>query len=141
VVAVLVCSVLSAGAAPSGPEALPASFASAWNSHSAQAFEKLFTEDADLVAVYDTRDDGRSKIVSDLKDTHEGWAKDTTVTVSKMVVRLVRPDVAVIHFNAELTWPGDEFPPAGRTMLFVAVREAGGWKISSAQVTKPNCPE
>jgi uncharacterized protein (TIGR02246 family) len=128
-----------AGAPIKGPETLVSQFASAWNSHSVTAFEQLFTDDADWVVTYDSLVDGRSKIVADLKETHQGWAKDTTVAVSKTVVRLVRPDVAVIHFNADLQWPGE--PPVGRTMLFVAVKDAGRWKISSGQIAKPNCPE
>jgi uncharacterized protein (TIGR02246 family) len=129
------------GAGPPGPESLVGAFASAWNSHSMPAFERLFTEDADWVTTYDTRDDGRAKIVADLKEAHEGFAKETTVVVRKTSVRLLRPDIAVVHFNAELTWPGNEGPPVGRTMLFVTVREAGTWKISAGQITKPNCPE
>jgi hypothetical protein len=30
--------------------------------------------------------------------------------------------------------------PLGRTLLLVASREAGGWKIAAGQLTKPNCP-
>jgi uncharacterized protein (TIGR02246 family) len=125
---------------PQGPGTLVAQFASAWNSHSVSAFERLFTTDADWVVTYDSLVNGRSNIVADMKETHQGWAKDTTVAVSKAVVRLVRPDVAVIHFNADLAWPGND-PPVGRTMLFVAVKDAGQWKISSGQIAKPNCPE
>jgi uncharacterized protein (TIGR02246 family) len=139
--AILISAVPSGEAAPQGPEALVAGFANALNSHNASAFAQLFTDDADLVTTYDVRADGRSKIVADLEEIHQGgWAKDTTVAVSKTVVRLLRPDVAVIHFNADLKWPGNE-PPVGRTMLFVAVKGAGRWKISAGQVAKPNCPE
>jgi uncharacterized protein (TIGR02246 family) len=126
---------------PPGPESLVEAFASAWNSHSMHAFERLFTEDADWVTTYDTRVDGRAKIVADLKEAHEGFAKETTVAVSKTSVRLLSPDIAVIHYNADLTWPGNEGPPVGRTMLLVAVKTAGTWKISAGQITKPNCPE
>jgi uncharacterized protein (TIGR02246 family) len=139
IAAILIQVVPSGEAAPQGPEALVAGFANAWNSHSVTAFEQLFTDDADWVVTYDSLVDGRSKIVADLKETHQGWAKDTTVAVSKTLVRLVRPDVAVIHFNADLRWPGE--PPVGRTMLFVGVKDAGRWRISSGQIAKPNCPE
>ena len=140
--AILLCWVAAPiEAGPPGPEAVVEGFASAWNSHSIPAFERLFSEDADWVTTYDTRDDGRAKIIADLKEVHEGFAKETTVVVSKTAVRLLRSDVAVVHFNADLTWPGNEGPPVGRTMLFVVARQAGTWKIAAGQITKPNCPE
>jgi uncharacterized protein (TIGR02246 family) len=104
-----------------------------------KAFDGLFTEDADWVTTYDTRDEGRASIVGDLKKAHESWAKAATVVSSKISVRLLRPDVAVVHFNA-LTSVGNERPPVGRTMLFVAVKQADGWRIAAGQITKPNCP-
>lgn len=105
-----------------------------------QAFERLFTEDADWVTTYDTRDDGRTNIVADLKEAHEGFAKDTSVKVSKVTVRHLRPDVAVVHFNADLSVLGGQDQPVGRTMLLVAVRQGDSWRIASGQITKPNCP-
>ena len=98
-------------------------------------------EDADWVTTYDTRADGRAKILADLKEAHQGFAKDSTAQVSKTVVRLLRPDVAVVHFNADMTFPGNYGPPIGRTLLFVAVREAGTWKIAAGHIAKPNCAE
>jgi len=128
------------GSEPSGPEALVDAFTKAWNSHNIQAFEPLFVQDADWVTTYDTRADGRAKILADLKEAHQGFAKDSTAVVSKTAVRLLRPDVAVVHFNADMRWPGND-PPIGRTLLFVAVREAGTWKIAAGHIAKPNCSE
>ena len=122
-----------------GPEGLVDAFVRAWNSHDMKAFERLFTEDADWVTTYDTRDEGRASIVADLRAAHESWAKTATVVSSKVSVRLLRPDVAIVHFNA-LTSVGNERPPAGRTMLFVGVKQADGWRITAGQITKPNCP-
>src|SRR5437667_9024014 len=85
------------------PEDLVDAFVAAWNSHDVNAFERLFAADADWVTTYDVRDDGRANILADLKETHEGWAKSSTIVSSKVSVRVLRPDVAVVHFNAALT--------------------------------------
>jgi len=121
------------------PEDLVDAFVAAWNSHDVNAFERLFAADADWVTTYDVRDDGRANILADLKETHEGWAKSSTIVSSKVSVRVLRPDVAVVHFNAALT-PTLGGTPIGRTMLLVAVKHARAWSIASGQITKPNCP-
>jgi uncharacterized protein (TIGR02246 family) len=122
------------------PEDLVDLFAKAWNAHSIAGFESLFTEDADWVTTFDSRADGRATILADLKEVHEGWAKESSVTISKTVVRLVSPDVAVVHYNAELN-PGPGEATVGRTMLIVAVKKGKEWKISAGQIAKPNCLE
>jgi hypothetical protein len=65
--------------------------------------------------------------------------KSSSVAASDALVTNPRPDVAIVQFNLMMT-PSVGKEPLGRTLLLVASREAGGWKIAAGQLTKPNCP-
>ena len=62
-----------------------------------------------------------------------------TAEASDALVTDLRPDIAIVQFNAMMTM-GQGKEPLGRTLLLVASREADGWKIAAGQLTKPNCP-
>jgi uncharacterized protein (TIGR02246 family) len=128
-----------AAAAQSGADELIERFVQAWNAHDMKAFEALYTADATWVPTFDTRFEGRDAIVADLRKAHEGWAKSSTLEASKPLVKSLRSDVATVQFNVMVTGRQDQ-APLGRTLLLVASKEAGGWKIVAGQLTKPNCP-
>jgi uncharacterized protein (TIGR02246 family) len=119
--------------------ALVERFVAAWNSHDLAAFERLFTSEATWVTTFDTRDEGREAVLKDFRVAHQGWAKSSSVAASDALVTNPRPDVAIVQFNLMMT-PSVGKEPLGRTLLLVASREAGGWKIAAGQLTKPNCP-
>ena len=130
---------IAAAAQSSGADQLIDRFVQAWNSHDMKAFEALYTADATWVATFDARLEGRDAIVADLRTAHESWAKATTVVASKPLAKSMGPDVATVQFNLAMTVKKDA-APIGRTLLLVASKEAGGWKIAAGQLTKPNCP-
>jgi hypothetical protein len=76
--------------------------------------------------------------VADLRKAHESWAKSSTLEASKALVKTLRSGVATVQFNV-MTGRKDQ-APLGRTLLLVASKEAGGWKIVAGELTKPNCP-
>ena len=128
-----------AAAAQSGADELIERFVQAWNAHDMKAFEALYTADATWVPTFDIRHEGRDEIVADLRKAHEGWAKSSTLEASKPLVKSLRSDVATVQFNVMVTGRKDQ-APLGRTLLLVASKEVGGWKIVAGQLTKPNCP-
>lgn len=128
-----------APAAQSGAEGLIERFVQAWNAHDMKAFEAVYTADATWVPTYDTRFEGRDAIVADLRKAHEGWAKSSTLEASKPLVKALSSDAATVQFNVAVSGRPDH-APLGRTLLLVASKEAGVWKIAAGQLTKPNCP-
>ena len=122
------------------PDQIASAFADAWNSHDMTAFDTLFAEDVDWTTTYDARVSGRAAVVADFRAAHADFAGDTRLVPSDVSTRRIRPDVAIIQFNARLTWPGED-AGVGRSMLVVAVEAGSGWRISAGQITKPNCPD
>ncbi|MEO6401674.1 MAG: SgcJ/EcaC family oxidoreductase [Vicinamibacteria bacterium] len=129
----------SSAAQAVGPEALVAGFVRAWNTHDMKALGGLFAEDADFVNVTGRWWKGRAEIQAKHEETHATRFKTTTLAATGTVVRLPRPDVAVIHFNWELTGEIDQEGKAGGprrgVMQIVAAKQAEGWTIIAAQNT------
>ena len=132
-----ICVVTRSQAQSNTPEALIDAFVKAWNSHDGRAFDPLFTEDAIWVPVAEARTEGRSAIVKDFAEIHSTWANTTTVGgLSAMKVQQLRPDVVVVLFHLKFMEGGQDVPGIDRAMVIVAVKEAGGWKIGTGQITK-----
>lgn len=128
------------------PEAIADQFARAWSTHDKAAFERIFTEDAHFIPTYDVVGEGRANVVAGIFEAHEasgrggGWARDTTLTTSKIAVQQFGPDAAVVHFNVSIHAPADRnLPPLERTLLLAVVKQQDGWRIAAGQLTKPNC--
>jgi uncharacterized protein (TIGR02246 family) len=118
------------------PVAVVDDFLKAWNSHDANAFNRLFTEDAILVPVAETRVVGHADVIKELEQIHTTWAKKTTIIARNIKVQSVRPDVVVILFHAKFVQDAKEVPALDRAMIMVAVKQADGWRIAAGQVTK-----
>jgi uncharacterized protein (TIGR02246 family) len=113
-------------------EAIVSQLESAWNAGDGQAFGAPFTPDADFVTIRAEHFRGRDAIASG----HAGifWTiyAGSVVRYTVESVRLLRPDVALLHVYSILNAPSG--PLAGQHMSrFSAVltRDAGGWQIAS----------
>ena len=64
--------------------------------------------------------------------------KNSTMNFDSIVIRFVRPDVAIAHVVWRLT--GDARTPDPRTGMFtfVVLRNDGKWQITAAQNTEIN---
>jgi uncharacterized protein (TIGR02246 family) len=131
-------------AAETGPEALVDGFVLAWNKHDMKAFAGLFTEDADFVNVAARWWKGRAEIQARHEESHATRFKTSSLTSVGTVARLLRPDLAVVHFNWELTGQVDDegkpVPPRRGIMQMLAVKQAEGWRIAAAQNTNAAPP-
>lgn len=125
------------------PEGIADRFADAWNTHDRAAFDRLFTNDAHFIPTYDLVAEGRTDVVAGIYQGHEegaGGFRETTLVPSKVAVQSLGADAAVVHFNASIHVPPRfNLPPLERTLLVVVVRQQDGWRITSGQLTKPNC--
>jgi uncharacterized protein (TIGR02246 family) len=123
----------------SRPQALVEGFVHAWNAHDAKALGRLFAEDADYVSARGNWMKGRTWIEGQLERALAGRLKGTLMVETNTTVRLVRPDLAVMHFEWEVS---GETGPDGKPLItrhgimqIVAVDQGGAWKILSAQDT------
>jgi uncharacterized protein (TIGR02246 family) len=139
--------------APHAAEASAASaaavvFVDDWNAHDMRKFAELFTEDADFVNVIGLWWHGRSEIQKAHEALHATRMKDSHLAATDTAVRVLKPNVAVIHVRWELTGDtgtdGVTQPPRHGILSLVTVRAGGKWLIASAQNTDvvplPNIP-
>lgn len=126
--------------APTSPQDFPALFARAWNSHDADALASLFDEDAEFVNVTGLWCHDRESIRSAHANGQERMFDKSTLAADATSVKLLSPDIAVVH--AQMTLCGDG--PAGavaepgrRTTIvsFVVHRTARRWLCASAHTS------
>lgn len=129
---------------PGDPKQLVDGFVRAWNAHDMKALADLFTEDADFVNLTGVRWRGRAQIQAMHERSHAGRFKATTIVETNTDVRMLGPDVAVMHFRWEVSGTRDAEGRRGRIlhgiMHIVAVRQGDGWRIVSAQNTNAMPP-
>jgi uncharacterized protein (TIGR02246 family) len=119
-----------------------------WNSHDMKSFAELFAEDADFVNVIGLWWRGRPEIQKEHETLHATRMRNSNLIAAEIAVRLLRPDVAVIHVRWQLTGDtgidGVRLPPRQGVLSFVTVRTGSKWLIASAQNTDvvplPNVP-
>jgi uncharacterized protein (TIGR02246 family) len=121
------------------PQDIPALFVRAWNDRDASALALLFDEDAEFVNVTGLCWHGRESIRKAHAHALEHFSK-SLLAIDEMKVKLLSPDVAVVH--AWMTLSGEE--PAGaaaqrgpRTTIvsFVVHRAGELWRCASAHKT------
>ena len=117
-------------------ETIVAGMEAAWNAADGGGFAASFAPDADFVTIRAEHFRGRGPIgeghAAIFRTIYAGSVNRLTVES----VRLLRPDVALVHVGSVLDAPSG--PLAGRhTARFSAVltREADGWKIASLHNT------
>jgi len=122
------------------PEEFPTVFARAWNDRDAAALALLFDEDAEFVDVGGLCWHDRESIRKAHADQLARVFTKSTLTTSETKVKLLSPDVAVVH--TRLTVTGDEpagsAAPAGtRTTVasFVVHRAGERWRCACAHHT------
>ena len=111
--------------------------AAAWNAADAEAFAAVFTEDATLVG--DLFMVGRDAIATAMAAGFEGPFRGTTLSVTPVDLRFVRPDVAILLTRGVVRPAGlpADGPAGGFLATTTAVRAADGrWEIAAYQNAK-----
>jgi uncharacterized protein (TIGR02246 family) len=104
----------------------------AWKAMDGSAFATPFAEDADFVNIRGEHFQGRPAIAAGHAAIFRTIYIGSTVQLTIETVRLLRPDVALMHVHSVLDVP--EGPLAGRhraCFSMVLTREADGWEIAS----------
>jgi uncharacterized protein (TIGR02246 family) len=115
---------------------IPHRMISAWNRGDGDAFAAPFTETADFVAFEGTHLRGRGEIAAFHRELFAGAVLGTTLEGGVRFVRLLTPELAVVHAWARYrTLPGAAGPAGGRAsmQLFVVVKRDGVWSAEAMQ--------
>lgn len=126
--------------APTSPQDIPALFARAWNSHDADALASLFDEDAEFVNVTGLWCHDRESIRDAHANGQEQIFSKSTLATDATSVKLLSPDIAVVHARMTLCGGGPAgaaTEPAPRTTIvsFVVHRVARRWLCASAHTS------
>jgi uncharacterized protein (TIGR02246 family) len=122
------------------PDAIPALFARAWNERNCEALASLFDEDAEFVNGTGLCWHDRESIRKAHAEGLAGFVDGSTLATGETKVKLLSPDIAVVH--ARMTLSGDAAASAvaasgPRTTIvsFVVHRSGERWLCASAHNT------
>jgi uncharacterized protein (TIGR02246 family) len=117
--------------AQSGPEDAVSGLMAAWNLKDAQAFASQFTEDATFVNVNGALWIGKK----DIEDRHARAAifKSSHAEIKPDSIRLLRPDIALVHVGWIITGDPRDPQPRSYLMTMVVAKRDRRWLIVAAQ--------
>ncbi|HZB24594.1 MAG TPA: SgcJ/EcaC family oxidoreductase, partial [Vicinamibacterales bacterium] len=131
--------------AQTSPEHIPTLFARAWNERDPDALASLFDEDAEFVNVSGTCWHDRESIRKAHAQGLRSSVDNSTLAASETKVKLLSPEVAVVHARMTRSGDGDGTPGAApqsgprSTMVSFVVHRAGDrWLCASAHNTDVN---
>jgi len=111
----------------------------AWNRGDAKALAAVFRDDATYVDAFGEVARGRAEVDARVAEALAAW-KGTTLALKVRKVRVLKPDVALVEADLELTgWK--KLPPGFKAeddktqrsrLLQVFVKEAGSWKVAAS---------
>jgi uncharacterized protein (TIGR02246 family) len=113
--------------------ALPSRMIAAWNRGDGAAFAAGFSEQADFIAFEGTHLEGRGEIAAFHQQVFDGVVKGSRLSGGPKFLRLLRPDVAVLHSVVSVTMPGAAGPTPSREsmQLFVGTKSDGEWRAEA----------
>ncbi|WP_371615416.1 SgcJ/EcaC family oxidoreductase [Streptomyces sp. NBC_00454] len=108
----------------------------AWESHDAEAYGELFTEDATYITYVGTFYRGRRDIVESHRTLFAGFLKGTRLADEILDIRFHGPGVAVVNGRGD-TYKGKRPQKLRKIQTYTLVREEDGqWRIAAFQNTK-----
>ena len=108
-----------------------------WNAKSGEQFAKPFAAEADYVIINGMYIKGREVIAQSHQRIFDTFYKESTISLSVKQVRMLRPDVAVVHVTGTNKVPrGAETQVTEAIVTLVMTKESGAWKIAAFQNTE-----
>jgi len=111
----------------------------AWNAADPKAFAAAFRDDATYTDTFGTVSHGRAELDKRIGEIFAAW-HGTRIEIKVRRVRVLKPDVALVEADTELTgWK--KLPPgfvsdADKTLrtrlLQVFLKDAGGWRVAAS---------
>jgi uncharacterized protein (TIGR02246 family) len=105
----------------------------AWNAGDEQAYARLLTEDADLASSTGRYARGRESVIQLYREQRQGTLAGASTRMRVDHIRLVRPDVALVEAERELTGLQTASVAAQSRTTFVLVKGADGRWLITAQ--------
>jgi len=106
-------------------------FAAAWNRHDFKAKAAFWAMDGDLIDPWGVNVKGRPALEKFFQDQHATVFKQSRYQIAKIATRSVKPDVAVVDWDATIsgmtTPEGSEQPPLLHHVTLVMTKEANEW--------------
>jgi uncharacterized protein (TIGR02246 family) len=107
-----------------------------WNAKSGARFARPFAADADYVVINGSYIKGQEAIAQSHQRIFDTFYKESTLSLSVKQVRMLRPDVAVVHVTGTNKVPrGAETQVGEAIMTLLMTKESGAWKIAAFQNT------
>ena len=117
-----------------------------WNKGSGEAFAAQFAEDSDYVVVNGTHIRGRRQNASAHQQIFDTFYKGTKLWVRVKSVRLLKPDVMLIHSVSKVLKPGDTdaSPEPEAIQTWIVSRHGNEWLIDAfhnTPIQRPGVPD
>jgi uncharacterized protein (TIGR02246 family) len=108
-----------------------------WNAKSGEQFAKPFAADADYVVINGSYVKGQEAIAQGHQRIFDTFYKESVLSLSVKQVRMLRPDVAVVHVTGTNKIPrGAETQTGEAFMTLLMTKESGVWRIAAFQNTE-----
>ena len=111
-----------------------------WNAKSGAEFAKPFAEDSDYVVVNGMHIKGRAVNAAGHQQIFDTVYKDVDLAASVEQIRFLRPDVALVHVQAERFPKADKSQTTKARITLVMVKNGGKWEIAAFQNTQIQTP-
>jgi uncharacterized protein (TIGR02246 family) len=110
----------------------------AWNRGSGEDFAAPMAPDVDFVGFDGTWFKGREEVAASHGALFRTYLKGTRLVGEVTSIRLLSPDVAVMHARGNTIMRGKTRPTSARDSIqtLVAVKQATGWSIAAFQNTR-----
>lgn len=108
-----------------------------WNAKSGAQFAKPFAADADYVVINGMYIKGQEAIAEGHQRIFDTIYKVSTLSLSVKQLRMLRPDVAVVHVTGTNKVPrGAETQTTEAIITLLMTKESGAWKIAAFHNTE-----
>jgi uncharacterized protein (TIGR02246 family) len=110
----------------------------AWGRGDGRAYGALFTEDADYVAFDGSNRRGSKAIAEEHQQLFDTWLKGTRLVGQVERIRLLSPEVALVHATGGTIFPGQKDDRGRRPSIqtLVAVNRDGSWRFTAFHNTR-----
>jgi uncharacterized protein (TIGR02246 family) len=108
-------------------------FSAAWQKHDGGLIAAFYTKDGELVTGNGRAYSGRDEIEETLKGAFDGSLKDSAFSWTVEKVKLIKPDVAIVDYDAQLKRSASDDAPLKFHMVSVLVKQDGKWLTQTSR--------
>jgi uncharacterized protein (TIGR02246 family) len=115
-----------------------------WNSHNMDSFATVFAKDVDFVTKSGTWFKGKEQTMNHHKKNHETIFKNSVWTTDSVIIKYIKPDLAIIHIGWELSGDshhdGTASDPRHGMSIWVLTKQNNQWLILAVQNVNIEAP-